>query len=164
MNMRLQLADRSICHPEGIIEDFCVWIGISYVPKDFVVLDTGRDLRAPIILGHPFLHIAKATIYMGSADICFHINNTKERSTFNSHKLQSPNMSQGQTSVIWHKSKKKNPPSEARKLTTTPPPPTQVLDHSNPLLHDWIIPLRSIELQEKSCSEDFKNTEHYLHF
>jgi hypothetical protein len=49
--MRLQLADQSICYPEGVLEQAIVHVGQSYVPVDFVVVETGGDERAPIILG-----------------------------------------------------------------------------------------------------------------
>jgi len=49
---------------------------------DFVVLDTGHDLKAPIILGCPFLHIAKATIHAGSAKISFQIKDRVEKISF----------------------------------------------------------------------------------
>ena len=38
--MCLQLADQSICYPKGILEDVCVRVGHSYVPADFVVVET----------------------------------------------------------------------------------------------------------------------------
>jgi hypothetical protein len=60
--MYLQLADQSLGHPKGIIEDVCVRIGHSYVPADFVVEETGGDEKPPIILGQPFLRTAKAII------------------------------------------------------------------------------------------------------
>jgi hypothetical protein len=49
--MYLQLADQSLCYPKGILEDVCVRFGHSYVPADFVVVETGGDEKAPIILG-----------------------------------------------------------------------------------------------------------------
>jgi hypothetical protein len=91
--MHVQLADQSICRVEGIADDIYVWVGCSYVPVDFVVLDTSHDPRAPIILGRPFLSTAKAIIYANSAKICFTIKDRKERLSFKSSKLQSPNMS-----------------------------------------------------------------------
>ena len=49
--MHFQLADQSLCYPKGVREDVIVRVGQSYVPVDFVVLETGGDIRAPIILG-----------------------------------------------------------------------------------------------------------------
>ena len=64
-------------------------MGQSYVPVDFVVLETGGDVRAPIILGQPFLSTAKAIIYTDSAKICFTIKDRKEKFSFKNHILQS---------------------------------------------------------------------------
>jgi hypothetical protein len=50
-NMRLQLVDQSICYPEGVLKEAVIQVGQSYVLVDFVVMDTGGDERAPIILG-----------------------------------------------------------------------------------------------------------------
>ena len=68
----------------------CVQVGQSYVPIDFVVLEIGGDVRAPIILGQPFLSTAKTIIYADSAKICFTINDKKEKFTFKNCILQSP--------------------------------------------------------------------------
>jgi hypothetical protein len=65
-------------------------VGQSYVLVDFVVLETGGDVRAPIILGRPFLSTAKAIIYVNNAKICFTIKDKKEKFTFKNHILQSP--------------------------------------------------------------------------
>jgi hypothetical protein len=49
--MCLQLADQSLYYTKGILEDIYVWVGSSYVPTDFMVIETGSDERSPIILG-----------------------------------------------------------------------------------------------------------------
>ena len=54
----LQLADRSLKHPEGgggVIEDLLVKVGKFIFPADFIVLDMEEDKEIPIILGRPFL-------------------------------------------------------------------------------------------------------------
>jgi hypothetical protein len=45
-----------------------------------VVIETGGDERAPIILGRPFLNTAKAIIYTDNAKICFNIKGEKKYS------------------------------------------------------------------------------------
>ena len=64
-------------------------MGQSYVPIDFVVLEIGGDVGAPIILGRPFLSTAKAIIYVDSAKIYFTIKDRKEKFSFKNHILQS---------------------------------------------------------------------------
>ena len=78
-NMRLQLADQSLCYPKGVLEDAIIRVGQSYVPIDFVVLEIGGDVRAPIILGRPFLSTTKVIIYVDSAKIYFTTKDRKEK-------------------------------------------------------------------------------------
>ncbi|XP_009778612.1 uncharacterized protein LOC142165894 [Nicotiana tabacum] len=47
----LQLADRSLVMPEGIIKDVLVRVGKFILPADFIVLDYEADDEVPIILG-----------------------------------------------------------------------------------------------------------------
>ncbi|XP_017974466.1 PREDICTED: uncharacterized protein LOC108661548 [Theobroma cacao] len=51
----LQLADRTIRYPVGIIEDVLVKVGHLYIPVDFIVLEMEEDQEIPLILGQPFL-------------------------------------------------------------------------------------------------------------
>ena len=53
-------------------------------------LETGGDVRAPIILGQPFLSTTKTIIYANSAKICFTIKDKKEKFSFKNRILQSP--------------------------------------------------------------------------
>ncbi|TQD72562.1 hypothetical protein C1H46_041907 [Malus baccata] len=58
----LQLADRSITYPRGVIEDLIIKVDNPYLPADFVVLDMDEDLHTPIILGRPFMATARTLI------------------------------------------------------------------------------------------------------
>ncbi|XP_073290049.1 uncharacterized protein [Primulina huaijiensis] len=60
--MSLQLADRSIKYPRGVIEDVLVKVDKFIFPADFVVLDMEEDMEMPLILGRPFLATGKALI------------------------------------------------------------------------------------------------------
>lgn len=51
----LQLADRSLTYPRGIIEDVLVKVDKFIFLADFVVLDTEEDQEIPLISGRPFL-------------------------------------------------------------------------------------------------------------
>ncbi|XP_057538044.1 uncharacterized protein LOC130815573 [Amaranthus tricolor] len=52
--MSIQLADRSVRYPVGILEDFPVQVGNYFVPCDFVIMDMEEDARIPVILGRDF--------------------------------------------------------------------------------------------------------------
>jgi hypothetical protein len=64
--MTLQLADRSMKVPQGIIEDVLIKVDKIYFPVDFIVLDTkpvqNVRIQIPMILGQPFLATADALI------------------------------------------------------------------------------------------------------
>ena len=66
-NITLQLADRSIKIPKGIVKDVLVQVDKFYFPVDFVVLDTqpmvNQGTQFPVILGRPFLATANAIIH-----------------------------------------------------------------------------------------------------
>ncbi|KAI3690179.1 hypothetical protein L2E82_48154 [Cichorium intybus] len=61
----IQLADRSIVHPKGVLEDVLVQVGELVFPADFFVVDMGDD-DAPnlnsILLGRPFMSTASTKI------------------------------------------------------------------------------------------------------
>ncbi|KAL5762934.1 hypothetical protein ACOSP7_019198 [Xanthoceras sorbifolium] len=62
----LQLADRSVRKPRGVVEDVLLQIDKFYYPVDFIVLDTqsmvDMESKIPLILGRPFLATANALI------------------------------------------------------------------------------------------------------
>ncbi|XP_075078497.1 uncharacterized protein LOC142164562 [Nicotiana tabacum] len=60
--MMLQLADISIAHPQGVIEDVLLQIGKFIFPADFIILDYKVDELVPIILGRPLLATGDAII------------------------------------------------------------------------------------------------------
>ncbi|CAL1378514.1 unnamed protein product [Linum trigynum] len=78
--MSIQLADRSIVHPRGIVEDLLVKVGRFFYPVDFDVLDINEDTEVPLILGRPFLTTSKALIYVHDGTIV--LRDDEERITF----------------------------------------------------------------------------------
>lgn len=69
--MSLQLVDRSVKYPMGIIEDIPVKIGQLYIPIDFVVMDIKGEDEMPILLGRPFLSTAEAIIDVKKGKLTF---------------------------------------------------------------------------------------------
>ena len=70
--MTLQLADRSIKHPYGVVEDLLVKVDKFLFPIDFVVMDIEEDVDVPLILGRPFMKTAKVIIDVdkGKLKVC----------------------------------------------------------------------------------------------
>ncbi|GJY50102.1 putative reverse transcriptase domain-containing protein [Tanacetum coccineum] len=58
----VELADRTVKYPKGIVENMLVRIGKFTFPIDFIILDMPEDIRVPLILERPFLSIARAKI------------------------------------------------------------------------------------------------------
>jgi len=63
--MTLQLADRSITRPYGVIEDVLVKVKPLIFPDDFIVIDIEEDADIPLILGCPFMSTASCVVDMG---------------------------------------------------------------------------------------------------
>ena len=52
-SVSLQLADRSIKYPLGVLQGIPIKMGDFYMPIDFVILDMAEDSHTQIILGRP---------------------------------------------------------------------------------------------------------------
>ncbi|XP_030939518.1 uncharacterized protein LOC115964323 [Quercus lobata] len=77
----LQLIDRSIKYPRGIIEDALVKVDKFIFPANFVVLDMEEDQEVPLILGRPFLATGRALIDVQKGELTLRVN--KEEVIFN---------------------------------------------------------------------------------
>ncbi|XP_070004649.1 uncharacterized protein [Nicotiana sylvestris] len=80
--MRLQIVDRTLNMPLGIIDDVLVRVDKFILPANFVILDYEVDYEVPIILGRPFLVEGKAlvdvevgelTFWVGDEKVVFHV-------------------------------------------------------------------------------------------
>nr|GEX42114.1 reverse transcriptase domain-containing protein, chloroplastic [Tanacetum cinerariifolium] len=85
--MTLELATRSIAYPAGIAEDVFMQVGKFTFPADFVVVDYDVDPHVPLILGRPFLRMARALVEVhgeelilrdGDEKLIFHADNTSK--------------------------------------------------------------------------------------
>ncbi|XP_070022267.1 uncharacterized protein [Nicotiana sylvestris] len=70
-SMRLQMADRKIKRPLGIIDDVLVRVDKFILLADFVILDCEVDYEIPIIFGRPFLATGKALVDMEAGELTF---------------------------------------------------------------------------------------------
>ncbi|XP_062106195.1 uncharacterized protein LOC133817634 [Humulus lupulus] len=77
----LQMADRSVKQPRGVIEDVLVKVGKVIFPADFIILDMEEDANIPIILGRPFLATGRALIDVQKGELKLRVQN--EDVTFN---------------------------------------------------------------------------------
>ncbi|PIN20438.1 DNA-directed DNA polymerase [Handroanthus impetiginosus] len=72
-SITLQLADRSLTYPKGVIEDILVKVDKFIFPADFVVLDMEVDIEVPIILGRPFLATGRTLIDVQKGELTMRV-------------------------------------------------------------------------------------------
>ena len=71
----LQMADRSMVKPEGVLEDILVTVGKFVFPVDFIILDMEEDSQVPLLLGRPFLATGAALIDMQKGFLTLRVGN-----------------------------------------------------------------------------------------
>ncbi|KAK5771250.1 hypothetical protein PVK06_047440 [Gossypium arboreum] len=71
--MSIQLADKTVRFPRGIIEYVLVKIDKFIFPVDFIVLDIEEDSNTPLILERPFLATAKTIIDVGTGELTLRV-------------------------------------------------------------------------------------------
>ncbi|OMP03426.1 hypothetical protein CCACVL1_02425, partial [Corchorus capsularis] len=75
----LQLADRSVRYPVGILEDLLVKTGKYIFPVDFLIMDVEYDMEVPIILGRPFLSTGGALIDVRAGLLTLRVGDEEEK-------------------------------------------------------------------------------------
>ena len=82
-NMNLQMEDRTMTQPKGVLEDVLIKVGKFIFPVDFVVMDMEEDTKVPLLLGRPFLATGAAlidvkkgelTLWVGEEAVHFNLN------------------------------------------------------------------------------------------
>ncbi|XP_070020840.1 uncharacterized protein [Nicotiana sylvestris] len=74
-SMLLQLANRTVKRPSGILDDVLIQVGKFVFPADFMILDCKVDEDIPIILGRPLLATERALIDCETGEIKMRLNN-----------------------------------------------------------------------------------------
>ncbi|GKF14684.1 reverse transcriptase domain-containing protein, partial [Tanacetum coccineum] len=75
--LTIELADRIVKHPNGIVENVLVGIGKFVFLVDFIILDMLEDFNVPLILGRPFLSTAHAKVDMFKRKITLRVGDEK---------------------------------------------------------------------------------------
>ncbi|XP_023749155.1 uncharacterized protein LOC111897421 [Lactuca sativa] len=73
IRMTIHMANRSVTHPRGIMEDILVKIGKFVFPIDFVILDMKEDANVPIILGRPLINTSRALVDIRESKITLRV-------------------------------------------------------------------------------------------
>ena len=89
--MTLQMVDRTMAQPKGIIEDALIKVGKFIIPVDFVVIDTEEDKQVSLLLGRPFLATrptlidvkkGQLTLIVGDEKVHFNLNQSLKQLGF----------------------------------------------------------------------------------
>ncbi|KAL2461164.1 Uncharacterized protein Adt_44584 [Abeliophyllum distichum] len=72
-SVSLQLADRSIKYPRGVVEDVFIKVDKFFFPVDFIVLDIEEDRNMPVILGRPFLTTSRTLIDVEKCELSLRV-------------------------------------------------------------------------------------------
>ena len=80
----LQMADRSMAQPEGVLEDVLVKVGKFIFLVDFVIIKMEEDTQIPLLLGRPFLATGAALIDVQKHELALRVGD--EAVQFNLHK------------------------------------------------------------------------------
>ncbi|XP_070040897.1 uncharacterized protein [Nicotiana tomentosiformis] len=76
-SMRLQMADRKMKRPLGIIDDVLVQVDKFILPAYFVILDCEVNYEVPIILGRPFLVTGRALVHVEDVELTFRVGDER---------------------------------------------------------------------------------------
>jgi len=75
--MTLQLAERSIIRPYGVVEDVLVKVRQFTFLVDFVIINIEEDSNIPLILGRPFMLTSKCVVDMGNGSLEMSVEDQK---------------------------------------------------------------------------------------
>ena len=90
--MTLQMADITLVHPEGILENVLIKVGKFIFLMDFVVIDIEEDKQVPLLLGRPFLTTGAALIDVKKGELTLKVGDEAVHFNLN-HSLKQPELS-----------------------------------------------------------------------
>ena len=85
----MQMDDRSMAQPKGVLEDVLVKVGKFIFPIDFVVMKMEEDTQVPLLLGRPFLATRAALIDVKKGELTSRVGNEAVHFNLNKNLTQS---------------------------------------------------------------------------
>ncbi|XP_059301779.1 uncharacterized protein LOC132053683 [Lycium ferocissimum] len=74
----LQLEDRSLAYPDGIIEDVLMKVSPFILSVDFIILDYEADKNVPLIMGRGFLETIDAVLRVRDGKMSMTVNDQED--------------------------------------------------------------------------------------
>ena len=95
----LQMVDRTLAHPEGILEDVLIKVGKFVFVVDFIVNNMEEDKQVPLLLGRPFLATGVALIDVKKGELTLRVGDEVVHFNLN-HSLKQPELSSANCEII----------------------------------------------------------------
>ena len=93
------MADRTLAHPKGILEDVLIKVGKFIFPVDFVVINIEEDKQVPLLLGRPFLATGAAFIDVEKEELTLRVGDEAVHFNLN-HSLKQPELSDANCEIL----------------------------------------------------------------
>ena len=97
--MTLKMADITLAHPEGILEDVFIKVGKFIFPVDFIVIDIEEDKQVPLLLGRPFLATGVALMDVKKGELTLRVRDEAMHFNLN-HSLKQPKLSNVDCEIV----------------------------------------------------------------
>ena len=93
------MADKTMAHPEGILEDVLIKVGKFLFPMDFVVINIEEDKQVPLLLGRPFLATGAALIDVKKGELTLRVGDEAVHFNLN-HSLKQPELNNADCGIV----------------------------------------------------------------
>ena len=95
----LQMKDRTLAHPEGILEDVLIKVGKFVFSMDFVVINMEEDKKIPLLLGRQFLATEAALIDVKNGELTLRVGDKAVHFNLN-HSLKQLELSSADYEIV----------------------------------------------------------------
>ena len=96
------MADRTLTHLEGILEDVLIKVGKFVFPMDFIVINIKEDKQVPLLLGRPFLATRAALIDVKKGELTLRVGDEVMHLNLN-HNLKQLELNSADCEIIENK-------------------------------------------------------------
>ena len=93
------MVDRTLAHPEGILEDVLIKVGKFVFPVDFVVINMEKDKQIPLMLGRPLLATGASLIDVKKGELTLRVGDEAVHFNLN-HSLKQPELSSANCEIV----------------------------------------------------------------
>ena len=97
--MTLQMENKTLAHPKGILEDVLIKVGKFIFPMDFVVIDIEEEKQVPLLLERPFLATGAAFIDVNKGELTLRVGDEAVHFNLN-HNLKQPELSNADYEIL----------------------------------------------------------------